>query len=166
MNKSFRKNSVYHRTYPEIPTNTQSLASKAKALTSSHPLAVSGQGGHHTTFSLACKLARLNPDFKWMMQNLKHYNRRLDEQWTDTELAHKAKDAIRKVGGSPSTARYNTEIFIVKLPQSAPIPWSQLKSKSSTGAEEKITEPAIKLIEVAVVQPPRLTTALSFNLLH
>jgi hypothetical protein len=59
-------------------------------------LAISGQGGHPTTLRVARCLYNgfaLSRDevLKW----LRVYNERLDEKWTEKELAHKADDAVK-----------------------------------------------------------------------
>ena len=77
----------------DIETEAQKIIKKSK-------LAVSGDGGHNTTFAVACTLARLSSEEEVLMRWLRAYNDRLDEKWTERELYHKAEGAARAVSRS------------------------------------------------------------------
>lgn len=66
------------------------------------PGAVSGQGGHNQTFAVACNLSNgfaLSEEdtLYWLQQ----YNVRCSPQWSDAELAHKAKSACNASHDKP-----------------------------------------------------------------
>lgn len=61
------------------------------------PPAISGQGGHNQTFSLACKLVLgfdLSPDEA--LPYMRYYNQKCQPAWTEKELRHKVSDANKK----------------------------------------------------------------------
>lgn len=65
-----------------------------------HPDAISGQGGHGTTYSLVCSLFwgfgganGLTEAQAWQL--LEDYNNRLGEKWTRRDLEHKVRSAMR-----------------------------------------------------------------------
>ncbi len=62
------------------------------------PSAISGQGGHSTTYTAATVLVHgfeLDPELALGIL-LDHYNPRCDPPWTEKELQHKVEDAARK----------------------------------------------------------------------
>jgi hypothetical protein len=69
---------------------------KARTYISKLPLALSGQGGHNTTFRVACCLVHgFELSNAEAMILFEEYNAKLTEQWTDWELQHKLDDASR-----------------------------------------------------------------------
>ena len=66
------------------------------------PPAVSGNGGHNTTFRVACDLIHgfgLSDDEA--LKLLGEYNTRLEEQWTNAELRHKIEGASQSLSRRP-----------------------------------------------------------------
>lgn len=65
------------------------------------PAAVSGSGGHQTTFTTALKLTTAFPELDeaelWIL--LTDWNNRCQPPWTKRELMHKLSDAMRRVRG-------------------------------------------------------------------
>ena len=57
---------------------------------------MSGQGGHNTTFRVACKLADAGLSEEQVLAELIAWNEDgcAVPKWSETELAHKAKSAI------------------------------------------------------------------------
>ena len=70
---------------------------RARAYLASLPPAISGSGGHNTTFLAACWLARFGLTDQEALPLLRDYNRRCRPPWTEKELAHKLRDARRAV---------------------------------------------------------------------
>jgi hypothetical protein len=70
----------------------------AQMLARTWPPAISGQGGHNTTFALACELARRGLQAEGILRVLMNdYNGRCQPPWTEAELQHKAEDAYARV---------------------------------------------------------------------
>jgi hypothetical protein len=67
------------------------------------PLAISGRGGHDTTFKVACDLIHgfelADAD---VLDLMSVYNERLDVTWTQSELRHKVADASNSVSRRPT----------------------------------------------------------------
>ncbi len=58
------------------------------------PLAISGRGGHNTTFKVACTLIHgFELSDADALKLMTEYNERLDEPWTPVELRHKVDGA-------------------------------------------------------------------------
>lgn len=69
---------------------------QARAYIANAPLAVSGSGGHNTTYKVACTLVQgfaLSREEAMTLMN--EYNDRLDEQWSYPQLRHKVDDATK-----------------------------------------------------------------------
>lgn len=84
------------------------------------PGAISGQGGHKQTFSLACKLVR-NFDLceKEIFDVLNRWNETCEPRWSERELIHKAQEALRAVNG-PKITTFETRsnsMLTVKNPR-------------------------------------------------
>ena len=64
-------------------------------------VAISGSGGHHTTFNVCLKLAANFPelDFEYLWILLSDWNQQCSPPWNETELRHKLNDALRSVRG-------------------------------------------------------------------
>jgi len=76
------------------PTPTSKLE-RARRYMLKMPLAVSGCGGHPTTFHVACTLYNgFALDEHELLTLLEEYNERLDEQWNWRELQHKVRGAM------------------------------------------------------------------------
>lgn len=66
------------------------------------PEAVSGKGGHNTTYRVACTVIQgFDLDEHDAREVMDEYNQRLDEQWTEEELEHKVNDALKAEGRKP-----------------------------------------------------------------
>jgi predicted P-loop ATPase len=77
------------------------VLTRARAYLARIPGAVSGNGGHDTTYDAALAMAcGFDLDDGTALMLLREYNTRCDPQWTDRELEHKVADARRsaKVG--------------------------------------------------------------------
>jgi hypothetical protein len=65
------------------------------------PIAISGQGGHNTTFAVVSKVVRAFPELEenelWIL--LDDWNSRCDPPWSKRDLMHKISDALRKNRG-------------------------------------------------------------------
>lgn len=62
------------------------------------PGAVSGEGGHNATFSLACTLIRkFHLDEEQTLQVLEAWNEKCDPPWSERDLQHKVRDAAQAV---------------------------------------------------------------------
>lgn len=73
---------------------------RAQRLVDKHPDAISGEGGHGTTYSLCCALFwgfggvdGLSEAQAWQL--LRQYNDRLGEKWSERDLQHKVRCALR-----------------------------------------------------------------------
>lgn len=75
---------------------------QARKYVAAAPLAVSGRGGHDTTFKVACNLIHgfeLSDADALLLMN--EYNERLDEPSTPAELRHKVDGASNSVSRRP-----------------------------------------------------------------
>ena len=81
------------------------IEQEARKIIARSKLAVSGDGGHNTTFAVACTLAKLSGEEETLMRWLRAYNERLDEQWTERELYHKAEGAVNAVSRTRKPSR-------------------------------------------------------------
>ena len=81
------------------------IEQQARKIIARSKLAVSGDGGHNTTFAVACSLAKLSGEEETLMRWLRAYNERLDDQWTERELYHKAEGAVNAVSRTRKTSR-------------------------------------------------------------
>jgi P4 family phage/plasmid primase-like protien len=68
--------------------------------------AISGQGGHNTTFANLCKLVQrfdmLRTEKLWELANYYNENGTGGEPWKDSELKHKFEDALKSPRAHPS----------------------------------------------------------------
>jgi hypothetical protein len=70
------------------------LAERARQYVAKMPSAISGQGGHQSTWHVALVLAKgFGLNESQTLDVLREYNQRCDPPWTERELAHKAKGA-------------------------------------------------------------------------
>jgi putative DNA primase/helicase len=61
------------------------------------PPAISGQGGHNRTFSVACKLMQgFALSIHEAMPYMEHYNQQCEPLWSHKELMHKLTDAAKR----------------------------------------------------------------------
>lgn len=66
------------------------------------PPAVSGQGGHNVTFSLACALSNgFGLDESQVLEYLNLFNSRCQPPWSENELLHKARSAASATHAKP-----------------------------------------------------------------
>ncbi len=127
------------RKYPQMIKTTMDIEAEAQKIIGRARLAVSGEGGHNTTFAVACKLARLTEDEDTLMRWMGSYNERLDDKWTDWELYHKATDAIAKQPPkAPSRARPPM------IPKGKVTPWKPAGSSRPAPKPADDEEPASK----------------------
>lgn len=76
---------------------------QAKAYILRYPLAISGQGGHNTTYKLACQLIHgFDLPEEDAMGLIRQYNQRLNDPWEEWELRHKVDDALRAPETKPA----------------------------------------------------------------
>jgi hypothetical protein len=69
---------------------------RARAYLAKVEPAVSGQGGHNATFRAACLLVqKFGLTFEQAWPLLKEWNERCEPPWSDAELRHKLKDALK-----------------------------------------------------------------------
>ncbi|MFN7139291.1 MAG: hypothetical protein ACK4UN_08130 [Limisphaerales bacterium] len=84
-------------------TNTKGVNSeRIRAYLDRCPAAISGQGGHAQTFSVACALVHgfalsESEALHW----LRYYNQSCQPQWCEADLLHKVRDAIKKPASKP-----------------------------------------------------------------
>lgn len=83
----------------------------ANRICDEHPPAISGSGGHNTTFALACKLARRGFSESEVRSALDYYNNRCKPQWSSRELDHKAQQAMRHRDDGPLTDSGNKYVI-------------------------------------------------------
>jgi hypothetical protein len=85
---------------PQQPTN---IDQRVKAYLDKCESAVSGQGGHPTTYRVACQvingfgLSRLQA-----IDALRYYGRKCDPPWSDRELQHKVDEAFKAQHNKPT----------------------------------------------------------------
>lgn len=74
---------------------------KARRYVAKMPPAIAFQGGHNATFRVACVLVGLLklPEAA-ALECLREFNARCDPPWSEKELAHKLRDAIRETRGA------------------------------------------------------------------
>ncbi|MCX7428900.1 MAG: AAA family ATPase, partial [Planctomycetia bacterium] len=76
-----------------------SVPERARRYVEKMPAAISGQGGHNQTFSVACALVKhfaLSPDEAFPI--FAEYNARCEPPWTEAELRHKLAGALEADG--------------------------------------------------------------------
>jgi hypothetical protein len=70
---------------------------RARAYLATIPGAVAGNGGHNTTFRVACTLAhRFGLGFEQAWSLLCEWNMKCEPLWSERELEHKLRDAFKK----------------------------------------------------------------------
>jgi hypothetical protein len=86
---------------PTIEIAGDHMVERARSYLACVEGAISGQGGHNTTFRVACKLTHFPPlgfglglEQAWPL--LKEWNEQCEPPWSDRELLHKLEDAIKK----------------------------------------------------------------------
>jgi hypothetical protein len=169
-----------------VAANGQPAADKvigrARAYISKMPPAISGQGGHNQTFSVACKLVEgfnLSPDEAFPL--IQEYNGRCLPSWSDQELQHKLADADKQAGcnGKPrgyllreiivSTEEYKTNDQAIDALANDPVIYQRGgslvrvvcdESPATKGIRRALT-PRIDLVPVAVLRG-RLTEIARF----
>jgi hypothetical protein len=72
-------------------------AERARRYVAKMPPAISGQGGHNQTFTVACELFRFGLTDSEAAAVLAEYNQRCQPPWSDHELQHKLGDARNTV---------------------------------------------------------------------
>ena len=85
------------------PMDDDQLERRAVAYLESMPPAISGQGGHNTTYAAATALVHgflIGPD-RALQLLLDHFNARCEPPWSDQELQHKIDDAANKPHDRP-----------------------------------------------------------------
>jgi len=88
---------------PSRPQSADVIERRAVAYLDKTPPAISGQGGHPTTYTAAVALVHgfcLSPD-RALELLLAHYNPRCQPPWTEKELRHKVDDAANKPHDKP-----------------------------------------------------------------
>jgi hypothetical protein len=131
-----------HRLRKEGPDpGSEDLLTCALALMEQHPPAVSGQGGHNTTMTLARHLAwGLNLGERITFDLLStYYNSRCEPPWSEKELRHKCEDASKQ-GTFQAPRGY---LLAVARGGSAPFSEGEAASAGSTAAG---TPPSFALI--------------------
>jgi hypothetical protein len=80
------------------PPGSASPLTRAKAYLSHCGPAISGQGGHNTTFRIACRLIKgfHLPEEQALQLLLSEFNPRCQPPWTEQELRHKVHQASEK----------------------------------------------------------------------
>jgi hypothetical protein len=88
---------VSHR--EEVKASRSSIVERARKYVDTIPGAISGSGGHNTTFNVACVLVLgfglTKPEALGL---LSEYNRRCEPRWSDRELQHKIDSADKQEG--------------------------------------------------------------------
>jgi hypothetical protein len=85
----------------------------ARAYLSQLSPAISGAGGHDATFRAACCLVRFGLSDSEAMALLNEWNgTHCQPPWTETELAHKFKDAQRAAAGERSAFPVNSAVRV------------------------------------------------------
>jgi hypothetical protein len=115
------------------------------------PGAVSGQGGHSTTFAVARALAHgfgLGEDEVFSL--LKDYNRKCSPMWTDSELRHKSRQAVntRDAKGRPRGFLLNqgtkgTEGTVAASPSPDPV-WEERRKAQRHPWDRSATERVLR----------------------
>jgi hypothetical protein len=83
-----------------VPAN---VVDRARKYIAKMPPAVSGQGGHDATFSVACKLVvgfgfGFGLDRATALDLMREYNEKCQPPWSEKELAHKVDDSLKQPG--------------------------------------------------------------------
>jgi hypothetical protein len=83
---------------PIDPTaDISGILQRARAYLTTVDGAISGQRGHDRTFRAACILCiRFGLSFEQAWPLLKEWNRCCDPPWSDKDLEHKLRDALKK----------------------------------------------------------------------
>lgn len=80
------------------------------------PGAISGQGGHNRTFSVACALYHgFALSESETLNFLQQWNSKCDPQWTEAELLHKVRGAVNAMESNPRGYLLNGERQHLKL---------------------------------------------------
>lgn len=82
-----------------LPHDAGDVVERARQYLATIPPAVSGQGGHNTTFRAACKLVcdfALDPDTALTL--LREWNETCQPPWSEAELQHKIESAAQQPG--------------------------------------------------------------------
>lgn len=81
-----------------VPIGEQEKVALATRYLERCPPAISGDGGHNTTFRIACNLGPgFNLDEETTLRLLREvYNPSCEPEWSEAELRHKVEDAFRK----------------------------------------------------------------------
>ncbi len=76
---------------------TKGILARARKYVDKMPSAIAGIGGHNATYNVACELFRFGLSDSDASRLFDEYNQRCEPPWTDTELAHKLRDARQEV---------------------------------------------------------------------
>ena len=133
--------------------------------------AISGQGGHSTTFKAACVLVHgFALSVEEALPLMLEYNERCVPPWTEKELRHKLTDAAKVTNhqhprghllGSPSVSRRDNSEFIPAAPRSKAIPYRRVPppQPQTTGiVDQKVKNSEVsKPAETVPVNSPETT---------
>lgn len=81
----------------DLTLDRHRLVNRARAYIATIPGAVSGRGGHNTTFRVACVLVKkfqLTEQEAWPL--LLEWNQKCEPPWSERDLEHKLSDALRQ----------------------------------------------------------------------
>ena len=108
------------------------------------PQAISGQGGHHSTYHAMCYLWRLTSDATQVheLADLWNATHTGDEQWSDSELNKKIEDARQEVEASGELGRYQRRSrTIVRESHDAAARSRNLTDPAERGEQRQSREP-------------------------
>lgn len=134
------------------PQTSSDIERRARSYIGEMPAAVSGSGGHKSTWLVAVALARgfgLGEDDT--LRLLHEYNQRCDPKWTDKELRHKAKGAVKAERTPLGYLLQNNDRYGSPVPN--PSDWRDYPDEpspfSETDAEHVAREPGDDSDEIA-----------------
>lgn len=84
---------------PDYGQPQSKIIERARAYVAKMDAAISGQGGHDQTYTVACRLVlgfALSEESAWPV--LLEYNQRCEPPWSEGELRHKLRDALKHEG--------------------------------------------------------------------
>jgi hypothetical protein len=116
--------------------------------------AISGQGGHATTYTAAVHMVwgfSLSPDHALRLL-MAHYNPRCQPPWTETEMRHKCDDAYNKPHDMPRGWLLKTKLKIKPLPAPVADPVTDPADLLISAEEEKEIKKAISPEEQDIYQ--------------
>ena len=123
------------------PIDSQQIERRALAYLDKIPSAVSGQGGHSTTYTAAVALVHgfeIDPE-QALDLLLGHYNPRCAPPWTEKELRHKVEDAAKKSHSRPRGWLLDQKLDTVVQDPNVDI--SRIVATSSISSSHQILKP-------------------------